>query len=136
MPKRHRNKIRGGGFFDGLQNAVSGVTNNVSSLGSSFTGLFGSKKTTQNAITPTAPITPTTTTTITPTTTTMNTGGRNRRSKKHMRGGYTYNTPTTGLAAHAAPFSGPTAQPHNWVGGKTRRRKHKKNGKTRRHRRR
>ena len=39
-----------------------------------------------------------------------------------MRGGFKDNTPTTGLAAHAAPFSGPTAQPQTIVGGRTRRR--------------
>jgi hypothetical protein len=55
-------------------------------------------------------------------------GGRTRR--RRMKGGFKVNTPTTGLASHAAPFSGPTAQPHNWVGGRTRRRhsrKHRRN---------
>ena len=53
-----------------------------------------------------------------------------------MRGGFKDNTPTTGLASHAAPFSGPTAQPHNWIGGRTRRR-HRKHRHTKscRHRR-
>jgi hypothetical protein len=51
-------------------------------------------------------------------------GGR-RRSRK-MYGGYTPNTPTTGLAFYASPISDiRTAQPHNWVGGKTKR--HRKN---------
>jgi len=47
-------------------------------------------------------------------------GGRTRGRK--MKGGYKDNISTTDLAAHAAPFSGPTAQPHNLVGGRTRRR--------------
>lgn len=57
-------------------------------------------------------------------------GGR-RRSRK-MRGGYTPNTPTTGLAFYASPISDiKTAQPHNWVGGKTKKhRKHKKHSKS------
>jgi len=50
-------------------------------------------------------------------------GGKTK--KRRMKGGFKDNTPTTGLAAHAAPFSGPTAQPHNWVGGKTRRHRRK-----------
>jgi hypothetical protein len=38
-----------------------------------------------------------------------------------MRGGFSGNT---GLAAYAAPISGiPSAQPHNWVGGKRTRRR-------------
>jgi hypothetical protein len=47
-----------------------------------------------------------------------------------MRGGFSDNTPTTGLAAHASPISGvKTAQPHNLVGGRTR--KHRRGGKHR-----
>jgi len=56
-------------------------------------------------------------------------GGRKRRHRsRKMRGGnFTDNTPTTGLAFHAAPFSGETARPNTIVGGKTRkRRKHVK----------
>ena len=52
-------------------------------------------------------------------------GGKKRRRKsRKMRGGnFTDNTPTTGLAFHAAPFSGETARPNTWVGGKTRKRR-------------
>jgi hypothetical protein len=46
-------------------------------------------------------------------------GGRRKKSRK-MRGGFKDNTPTTGIAAHASPISDiKSAQPHNWVGGKT-----------------
>jgi len=48
-------------------------------------------------------------------------GGRKQGSRR-MKGGFNDNTPTSGLAAHAAPFSGVTAKPHTLVGGKTRRR--------------
>jgi hypothetical protein len=47
-------------------------------------------------------------------------GGKTRG--RQMKGGFQDNTSTTDLAAHAAPFSGPTAEPHNLVGGRTRRR--------------
>lgn len=51
-------------------------------------------------------------------------GGRKRTSRRKHRGGFKANTPSTGLAAHAGSFSGsPTAQPHNLVGGRTRRRR-------------
>jgi len=52
-------------------------------------------------------------------------GGKKRRPQsKKMRGGnFTDNTPTTGLAFHAAPFSGETARPNTWVGGKTKKRR-------------
>jgi hypothetical protein len=39
-----------------------------------------------------------------------------------MRGGFKDNTPTTGIAVHAASISDvKTAQPHKLVGGKTKR---------------
>jgi hypothetical protein len=41
------------------------------------------------------------------------------------RGGYSANTSINGLASSSASFSGKTAQPQVWVGGKTRRRRHK-----------
>ena len=51
-------------------------------------------------------------------------GGKKRSCKsKKMRGGsFTDNTPTSGLAFNAAPFSGETARPNTWVGGKTKKR--------------
>ena len=124
MPRRHK-KNRGGGFFD--------------SVSDSFSGLFGSKKSTPSYNSYSSPTysssysNPTSSTSYSnPSYSSSYYGGKRRRSRKHMRGGFTDNTPTTGLAAHAAPFSGPTAQPHNWLGGKTRRR-HRKGRKTRRH---
>lgn len=82
---------------------------------------------------PAAPLTaaaPVSTSVITEETYVPPMGGR-RRSRK-MHGGYTPNTPTTGLAFYASPISDiRTAQPHNWVGGKTKRhRKHKKHSKS------
>lgn len=51
-------------------------------------------------------------------------GGKTK--KRRMRGGFKDNTVMTGLAANAAPFSGKTAQPQTIVGGKTRKRHHKR----------
>ena len=81
--------------------------------------------------------TPTTSTTTSTTTGTGNSwfGGKRRRGKhthrRHKRGGTPGWTPLTGIAAHGAPFSGETAKPQVWVGGKTKRRYRKKG--TRRH---
>ena len=74
-----------------------------------------------------------------PTTPYYPTGGKKTRrrytNRKYKRGGsYKDNTSLTNLASHAAPFSGKTAQPLNWVGGKTnRRRRSGKKTKRRRH---
>ena len=62
-------------------------------------------------------------------------GGKTKR--RYKRGGsYTANTPTMNIASHAAPITGiKTAQPHNLVGGKTKKRKivKRKHSKSRRH---
>lgn len=56
--------------------------------------------------------------------TTSSYGGKTK--KRRMRGGFKDNTVMTGLAANAAPFSGKTAQPQTIVGGKTKKRHHKR----------
>jgi hypothetical protein len=117
-----------GGFLDDLSNTLSGWGTSISD------GASNLWQKTKDATSSLTGSTDTSSTSYFPTTTTTSTyGGKHRKSRRHMKGGYHDNTPTTGLAAHAAPFSGPTAQPHNWVGGKTKRR-NKKGGKSRRHR--
>ena len=70
--------------------------------------------------------------------TTPSYGGKSKK-RRQMRGGYKSYTPTNGLAAHGASFSGQTAKPHTWVGGKTRKRcsggkhRHTKSCKHRKH---
>jgi hypothetical protein len=93
-------------LWNKTKNAASGLTSGLTSYGSS-----------------------------TPTTYGTPTGGRKKTRRRHMRGGnFKDNTPTTGLAAHASPISGVnTAQPHNWVGGKTKRRRHSKSRRHRKH---
>lgn len=59
-------------------------------------------------------------------------GGKRKRraTRRKMRGGnYSDNISLTNLAANAGPFTGKTAQPHNLVGGKTRRHRRKRSHK-------
>jgi len=98
MTRRHRTR-RGGGIWDSLTSAW-GQTKKDASDAYTYTA---------NAISPSPP----------PTYSVQ--GGR--RKSKSKRGGYSANTPMSGLASSAASFSGKTAQPHTWVGGKTRRRR-------------
>ena len=139
MPRRHR-KMRKGGFL-GIGESSSTEYNSSSDSGSG-SGIFGSvgstlsgwgssisdtassawnktKSATSGAYDSATGTTPSTT--YPSTTSTL--GGKRKRSRK-MRGGFSDNTPTTGLAAHASPISGiKSAQPHNWVGGKTKKRR-------------
>jgi len=49
------------------------------------------------------------------------------KRKKKIKGGYSHNTETTGLAATASPYSGNrTASPQVFVGGKSRKRRMKR----------
>ena len=143
MPRRHRQRQRAmkGGFLDDLSNTLSGWGTSISEGASSA---WQKTKEATSSLTGSTPSTATTsfmptTTTSTPMTTSTY-GGKHsksrrdsRKSRRSMKGGFEDNTPITGLAAHAAPFSGPTAQPNTWVGGKTRRRG-RKGGKSRKHR--
>lgn len=129
MPRRHRHRhrtMRGGGFWDTLSSWGSSVSQGASSMWEK----------TKNATSSLTGSTPSTTYSNTsyqaPMTTSTYGGKRSRRRGRHMRGGFKDNTPTTGIAAHAAPFSGPTAEPQTIVGGRTRRRG-RKGRKTRRH---
>jgi hypothetical protein len=100
-----------GGFLDSITSTLSGWGSSAKkSLG------FGDSSA---ATTSSSTVTPSYDTTSS-TTTSSSTGGKNKT--RRMRGGYKDNTPTTGLASHSASFSGNTAKPHTWVGGKTRRR--------------
>lgn len=132
MPRRHRHRRRTmkGGFLDDVSNTLSGWGTSISEGAS---GLWQKTKDATSGLTGTTSDSSYTSTTTQPMTTSTY-GGRTRR--RRMRGGFKDNTPTTGLAAHAAPFSGPTAQPHNWVGGKTRRHRRKhRNSRSGKHRR-
>jgi len=137
MQKRNRSRSRKmrGGFLDSLTSSISSGWNSLSQGASNAWNKTKSAATTAytsatNASTTPSSYTPTTpTTNVTPTYTT---GGR-KRSRK-MRGGYQPNSSTTNMAFTAAPISGiKTAQPHNWVGGKTRRHRKHKHSRSHRH---
>lgn len=116
-----------GGFLDSLTSSLTDAWNKTKSAASgaydSATGTATSTYTPVGSSTLTyAPTTPTSTSTYTM-------GGRKRRRTRRMRGGnFTDNISTTNLASNASPISGiPTAQPHNWVGGRrTRRHRHRR----------
>ena len=112
MPKKNRNKrktFRGGfSFTDSWNNLTQGAnswlekTKTKLGMSSSYSGTnYGSYGDTSG-------------------TTNQTYGGK--KTRRRIKGGTKGYTPTTGLAAHGAHFSGPTAKPHNWVGGKTKKR--------------
>ena len=143
MPRRHR-KMKGG-FLDSLGSTLSGWGSSISQGASSAwsktksatTGAYDSATGTPTTYTPTPTTSSTTTSTETynPSYTPTMGGKKTKRRHRKMSGGFSDNTPTTGLAANAAPISGiKSAQPHNWVGGKTKRHRKSRHSKSRRHR--
>jgi len=113
MPRRHRKMT--GGFWESLSQSVGDAWNKT-------------KKATTDAYT-SQMTTPTTTPTSTTPTSTGYMGGRKSKTKRHMKGGYSDNTPLTGLAATAEPITEiKSAEPNNIVGGKrkTKRQRHSK----------
>lgn len=136
MPRRRRHKTMKGGFIDTLTSWGSSISQGASSVwdktknaaSSATSSLTG---TSSSTYTPAPSYSPAPSTTYQP----MSTSTYGGRTKRHrMRGGFGFkdNTPTTGLAANAASFSGITAMPHNRGGGKTRKHRGRK---SRRHRR-
>jgi hypothetical protein len=116
MPRTRKNMK--GGFLDSLSSTLSSWGSSISQSASdaynkaknATSSAYNSATTSTQSYTPsTQSYTPMTTSTY---------GGK-KRSRK-MRGG--------NIASTAAPISGiKTAEPHNWVGGKTRKhRKHRK----------
>lgn len=132
MPRIHRKMKKGGllGFGESNPNGYSSSDSGsgmFGSVGSTLSGWGSSiSDTASSAWNKTKSATTgayDSATGTTPTGTTSTLGGKRKRSRK-MRGGFSDNTPTTGLAAHASPISGiKSAQPHNWVGGKTKKRR-------------
>jgi len=125
MPKQYRNRRRSmkGGFLDNLSSTASNWSN---SLYSGMSNLWNKTKSTTSYLTGTSSAVP-----PQPAYNNYIRGGKTRRRK--MRGGYNANTPATGLASTAASFSGQTAQPHTYVGGKTKRHSGRKSRRHRRH---
>ena len=153
MPKRHRKMKKGGflGFGESTPTDSSSGSSMFGSIGDTLSG-WGSSisnsassayNKTKNAVTgsTSSPYTPTPTTTP-PAPATSSTGyfggrmSRRKRSRK-MRGGYSDNIAINGLAASAAPISDiKSSQPLNIVGGRTRKHRRHRHGKSCKHRRR
>jgi hypothetical protein len=130
MPRRHK---RGGSVWDSMTNLGSSMSNWGSSLMSS------SKKTpsysSSSLSLPSSSSSSYQPSSYSSSTTLNRSLGGKRRSKRRMRGGFKDNTPLNNLAAKASPFSGSTAEPKNWVGGKTKRRRgSRKNRRSKSHR--
>lgn len=131
MPNRHRHRHRTmkGGFLDNLSNTLSGWG---SSIGQGASSIWAKTKNATSSLTGSTSSSNTNTSYQAPMTTSTY-GGKRSKRRKHMRGGFKDNTPTTGLAVNAASITDiKTAEPKTTVGGRTRRR-HRKNKRTRRH---
>jgi hypothetical protein len=138
MPRKH--KKLGGGIFDSLGQTLSNLTNSISQgtqtlVNKAKQSLSSNQYQPSNSSYASTPSYASTTSYQTPTNNygSTNYGGtkpktRRRNShRKHKRGGsFRDNISLTNLASHAAPFSGNTAQPHNWVGGRTRRHRNRR----------
>ena len=136
MPKSHRKKTRrGGGWFDDLKNKTSGLTSGMSTsswspsswtsgVNTSSWNPFAKKETPASTYTP--PTSPPISPPATPSSSTMQTmGGKRRRVKRG--GSYSANMSQTNLAATASPVSGiQTVKAQTWVGGKTKKRRHRR----------
>ena len=136
MPRKHarrnRHRTMKGGFWDTLSKGFSDTWQKTKkATDDAYSSVTGSSTPAPALISAPAPMS----SQLTSPTSSGYMGGKTKR--RRMRGGFKDNTPTTGLASHAASFSGETAKPHNLVGGRTRRchsRKHRCN-KSHRHRR-
>jgi hypothetical protein len=140
MPKRNRNRSKrskkGGflGFGEGTVEAPADGSAPKKGYMDSLGSMFSSAPAAEPAPAP-APVPANNSyeTNQTPTE-----GGRRRRRRmrksRRMRGGYSDNVSMTNLASRAAPFSGETARPQAYVGGRrTKRRCHTHKRSRRRH---
>jgi len=120
MPRRQK---KGGSVWDSMTNSMSNLGSSMSNWGSS---LMSAKKTPSYSSSSLS--LPSSSSSSSPyqsspysSSTILNrSSGGKRRTKRRMRGGFKDNTPLNNLASYAAPFSGSTAEPKNWVGGKRR----------------
>jgi hypothetical protein len=120
--------MKGGGFLDTLTDLSNSISQGASEL-------WEKTKQVTNSITSSSSTPSYTGSIMTPTQTTsssMGYGGKRTR-RRRMKGGFVDNTPLTGLASNSASFSGMTAEAHNLLGGKTKRRG-RKSSKNRRRR--
>lgn len=139
--RRHSRRHRGGGWFDGIQNSWTGLTQRTKS--------WWSRLGSSSSSTPLAPITPTPAFKPAPMPAPMQSpaygpsppayeppmpmgasqGGRRRRRHRKRGGNSLSHVEKGSLALHAATYNGaPTAQPQAWTGGtkKSRRSRHRR----------
>jgi hypothetical protein len=119
--KTRKHKMRGG-EGDWYSSAKDSFTNLGSNLSSQFSSMWNKTKESMGASTST-PYTPSTVTQVDTPTTVIGgkTKRRHRRHRRHKKiGGTPGYTPSVGIASTGTPFTGHTAEPHNWVGGKRR----------------
>ena len=138
MPKRNRSKkMRGGlfGYFEGKEEKPAYGSTSEKGWMDSATSMFSSDP----APPANKPYSPPVNNSYPPPVNNSfqspGYGGKRRKHKsRRMRGGYSDNVSMTNLASHAAPFSGATARPQAYVGGRrTKRRCHKHKRTHRRH---
>lgn len=110
-----RRRTMKGGFWEAITNAWGKTKESASNAYNSMTGTTSTQST--YVPPPAAPV-------YTPT----SYGGKKKRTmrRKRMRGGYSDNISLSNLASNAASFTGVTAQPHTWVGGKTKKNRHRR----------
>jgi hypothetical protein len=117
--KRRTHKMRGGFLENFISNATSAISNFGSTLSTDSANVWDkTKKATISAYNSVVG---------SPTPSYSVTGGKRTRSRRTKRGGLSGYYPLNGVGADAAPFSGETAQPKNWVGGKRKTRRRHKN---------
>jgi hypothetical protein len=129
MPRRNR-KMRGGDIGDlwgSITGAVSGAYESAKNkvTGSSSGSTYTSTAPSTYSSTPPVTMTPPPSTGY---------GGKRRRTQKKMRGGFSPNTPTTGLAFTASPIANIASAKSMWVGGKSRKRRSHKHTRSCKHR--
>lgn len=142
MPRRHKNKMRGGFDFSSIGSTFSSWGNNIKNLGTSLKNKISGTNTNQSysqapSYTPATSYTPAPAPAVSYTTNTM--GGKKRHTRSR-RGGLSGWTPLTGIASNGYPVSGLSVAKADtyvggpkWIGGRTKRRHNKK---TRKHRKR
>jgi len=109
-----------GGFLDSIGSTLSGWGTSISD---SATGAWNKTKTAttgayDSTVGSSQPAI------VQPSSTSYTSGGK--KSRKTKRGGYSANSSVNNLASHASSFSGSTAKPHTYVGGRKTKRRHRK----------
>lgn len=118
MRHKKTHKMNGGFLDDFLSKTKTAISNFGTTLANDSANVWDkAKKTTSSAYTSVL---------SKPTSSNSISGGRKRKSRRTKRGGLSGYYPLISVSTDAAPFSGETAKPNNWVGGRKTRKRHKK----------